>query len=90
MRANTLNVHIRKHSAARPFECPVPNCSAHYTEKGNLTKHIRTRHQGFEVKSSVGSQEVRVTPRQTKVASWIDRSLDIVSEEDTSSGTMDS
>jgi hypothetical protein len=60
MRANTLNVHLKKHMAADPFRCPVDGCSAHYTEKGNLTKHIRQRHPGVKISTRVGSESVGV------------------------------
>jgi len=58
MRANTLNVHIKKHRSLKPFCCPVEGCAKRYTEKGNLMKHVKARHSGYEVVSKVGSSKV--------------------------------
>ena len=44
MRANTLNVHFRKHSSNKPFICNVEGCTKRYTEKGNLSKHMKVAH----------------------------------------------
>ncbi len=60
MRLNTLNVHVKKHLSAKPFDCPVDGCRKNYTEKGNLVKHIKTSHKDFQVVSKVGSNEVNV------------------------------
>jgi len=44
MRSNTLSVHAKKHTLTKPFPCTVEGCSKSYTEKGNLTKHLREKH----------------------------------------------
>lgn len=58
MRINTLNVHFKKHTKAKPFICPIETCKAQYTEKGNLTKHMKAKHQQNQLKSQ--NHEVRI------------------------------
>ncbi|XP_055632730.1 zinc finger and BTB domain-containing protein 17-like [Toxorhynchites rutilus septentrionalis] len=42
-RPRYLNAHLLTHSEERPFECAI--CESRYKTNGELTKHIRTKHQ---------------------------------------------
>ena len=46
MRSNTYCVHLKKHKSSTPFPCTAPGCSRHYTERGNLVKHMKQKHPG--------------------------------------------